>query len=882
VAASPEGRLDVSGRPSAFRVAARGRASAPHAPATAFDLTASGDTANARIERLRLELLEGSVELTGEVGWKAEPSWDLRVALAGINPGAQWREWPGRLGGSLASRGHVGKDGPHAAVEIGAIEGTLRDYPVRLPTAARLAGQAVNVERLALTSGSARVEASGSVADTLDVRWSVDARDLAQLLPDAAGALKGEGKVAGSRAQPRLAAKLEGNALRFQDNGVARLALDADLGVAPDAPLRLDLSASGIAAAGKAIGDLAAKASGSQRAHRLTVDLTGGEAGIGGSIALAGGVADEQVWTGKLERVELRTGEWGDWRLQRPADLAVGAAAKVAPICLASGGARVCVEGSREADGDWKGGLELASLPLSLVQRHLPKDLAIAGAVTAKANAAGTAGGALTADAAVSLPGARLRVPMGEEVRDLDLSKSTVKGRIDAKGARAEARLLVGDLASADLQADLPGWTPQSDPAKQRLGGALKARIPDVGFLKAFAPDLGTLAGQVTLDLGLDGTLAKPRVKGQGGLANGRIEVPDAGLDVRDLRITVRSQGGDRLDYEGGARSGAGDLRITGQTLLDPKQGWPTSLQITGRDFTVFNTSEYVALVSPDLRLTTGKDGGVLEGELLVPRATIRPVSLPKGTVAPSADVRIKGKEPPPKGGGAPFAIRVRLRLGDHVRFEGYQLRARFEGNLLVEQQPGKDIVGNGRLGIAEGVYSGLGKDLKIQRGEVNYASSPLDNPGINVRAVTETGEVTAGMIMTGTAKEPKIELFSKPPRPQSEVLSYLLFGKPLSGTGQEDKSTITDAAGALGGQLLASQIGRQLGLDEFSVTGTGDKAALTVGQYVTPQLYLQYVSGLRSQINRLRIRYEPTKWLQVQTETGDAQGADVFYIFER
>jgi translocation and assembly module TamB len=272
----------------------------------------------------------------------------------------------------------------------------------------------------------------------------------------------------------------------------------------------------------------------------------------------------------------------------------------------------------------------------------------------------------------------------------------------------------------------------------------------------------------------------------------------------------------------------------------------------------------------------------VLEGELLVPRATIRPAGLPKGAVAPSADVRIKGKETPAKGGGPPIATRVRLRLGDYVRVDAFQLRARLEGNLLVEQQPGKDLVGNGRLGIAEGTYSGLGKDLKIQRGELNYASSPLDNPGLNVRAVTETPEVTAGMIMTGTAREPKIELFSKPPRPQSEVLSYLLFGKPLSGTGKDDQGTITDAAGALGGQLLASQIGRQLGIDELAVSGTGDKAALTVGQYITPQLYLQYVSGLRSQVNRLRMRYDVTRWLQVQTETGDQQGADVFYIFER
>jgi translocation and assembly module TamB len=880
--ASPGGRLEVSGRPSAFRFAAQGMAVAPQAPATTFGLTGTGDEAQARIDRLLLELLGGSVELTGEVGWAGEPRWDLRVALAGIDPGAQWREWPGRLGGNLVSRGRIGADGPDAVVEIASIEGKLRDYPVKLAAAAQMAGAAVKVDRLTLNSGSVRIEAAGNVADTLDLRWSVDARDLAELLPNAAGTLTGDGRLTGSRDQPRVVAKLQGSALRFQDNGVSRLALDADLGVAPDAPLRLDLAASGIAAAGKAIGDLAAKANGTQRAHRFTLDLTGGETGIGGSIALAGSVTDEQAWTGRLERTELRTGQWGDWRLQRPADLLLGATTKVAPVCLASGEARVCVDGGREATGDWRGGLDVSTLPLALVQPYLPKDTTIAGAVTAKAAAAGTASGALTADVKVALPGARIRMPMGGEVRDLDLSKGTVTARVDGKGARGEARLFLGDLASVDAKADLPGWTPQAEPARQRLGGALQARVPDIAFVKAFAPDLGTVSGQVALALDLDGTLAKPRVKGQGGLTNGRVEVPDAGLNVRDLRLTVRSQGGDRLDYDGAARSGEGDLRITGQTVLDPSQNWPTSLQVGGRDFTVFDTAEFLVLVSPDLRLKSSKDGSVLEGEVLVPRATIRPAALPKGTVAPSADVRIKGKESPDKAVGPPITTRVRLRLGDYVRVDAFQLRARLEGNLLVEQQPGKDPVGNGRLGIAEGTYSGLGKDLSIQRGELNYASSPLDNPGLNVRAVTETPEVTAGMIMTGTAREPKIELFSKPPRPQSEVLSYLLFGKPLSGTGKDDQGTITNAAGALGSQLLASQIGRQLGLDELSVSGTGDKAALTVGQYVTPQLYLQYVSGLRSQINRLRMRYDVTRWLQVQTETGDQQGGDIFYIFER
>jgi len=881
VAASPEGRLAVQGRPSAYRFEGSGKAVAPEAPPTTFTLAGTGDAAQARIERVLLELLDGSVDAAGTVGWDPEPRWDLNVTMGGIDPGVQWPEWQGRLKGVLTSLGRIGDEGPEASLEIAEIDGQLRDFPVSLTAAVQVAGAAVRIDRLALSSGTARVNAAGSIDETLDLSWSIDARDLGQLLPDAAGALKGEGKVGGTLQEPQLALKLSGGALRYRDNGIARLTTDADLGLAPAAPLRLDVAATGISAAGKSVGDLVAKTTGSQQDHRFTLDLAGGELGIGAALALSGALADDRSWTGKLERAELRTGEWGDWRLQRPVNLAIGATQEASPLCLASGEARVCVEGRRDAEGSWQARADLSALPLALVQAHLPKDMTIVGAVSAKLTASGDAAGALAADADVALPGARLTLPMGDEIRDLDLSRSVVTARVNDKGATAEAKLFAGELASVDARAELPGWTPQADPAKQRLGGKLNARVPDLAFVKAFAPDLGAVSGQVALNLGLDGTLAKPRVTGQGGLTDGRIEVPDAGVEIRDIRLGVRSPGGERLEFDGGARSGAGELRITGQTILDAAQGFPTSLQLKGSDFTVFDTSEYLALVSPDLRLQTGKEGTLLEGELLVPRATLRPAGLPEGTVAPSADVRIKGEEVKEQG-ASPLAIRVRLRLGDQVRVDAYQLRARLEGNLLIEQQPGRDLVGNGRLGIADGVYSGLGRDLTIQRGEVNYASSPLDNPGLNVRAETQSTDVTAGMVMTGTAKEPKIELYSRPPRPQSEVLSYLLFGKPLSGTSEEDKSTVTDAAGALGSQLLAAQIGRQLGLDEFSVSGTGDKAALTVGQYVTPELYLQYVSGLRSQINRLRMRYDITKWLQLQTETGDQQAADLFYIFER
>jgi translocation and assembly module TamB len=256
---------------------------------------------------------------------------------------------------------------------------------------------------------------------------------------------------------------------------------------------------------------------------------------------------------------------------------------------------------------------------------------------------------------------------------------------------------------------------------------------------------------------------------------------------------------------------------------------------------------------------------------------------LPKGAVKPSGDVVIKGEETAEPVTTLPVTASVRLRLGDQVVFEGFGLRGRFVGDLLVEQVPGRELVGNGKLGVAEGVYSGLGTDLTIDRGWVNFAGSPLDDPGLDIQATRQATEVVAGVRVTGTAQDPEVELYSRPPRPQSEILSYLLFGKPLdAASSQTHRDQLEQAAAMVGGGMLASEIGRQLGLDQIGLEGSENGPALAVGKYVSPKLFLQYVTGLGSELNRLRIRYDLTEHIQLQTETGDQQAADIFYTFER
>jgi len=56
----------------------------------------------------------------------------------------------------------------------------------------------------------------------------------------------------------------------------------------------------------------------------------------------------------------------------------------------------------------------------------------------------------------------------------------------------------------------------------------------------------------------------------------------------------------------------------------------------------------------------------------------------------------------------------------------------------------------------------------------------------------------------------------------------------------------------------------------------------LTVGKYLTPQLYISYGRSLFTGSNLFRLRYDIYKNWQIETQTGGGEsGADLYYKLE-
>src|SRR5690606_1793228 len=178
------------------------------------------------------------------------------------------------------------------------------------------------------------------------------------------------------------------------------------------------------------------------------------------------------------------------------------------------------------------------------------------------------------------------------------------------------------------------------------------------------------------------------------------------------------------------------------------------------------------------------------------------------------------------------------------------------------------------------------GQALEIRRARLSYADSAFDNPGLDVRAERKFDEVTVGVQVRGTARRPETTVTSAPAMDTSEALSWLVFGRPLRSASGAESEQLDAAAMALGagGNLVAQQIGARLGLDEAGVAESRNLggAALTVGKYLSPRLFISYGVSLVGTGQVVTLKYLLARGFDISVESGNENAASLNWRHER
>lgn len=904
---SPTGRLQVSGKLEDYAVKLTAQVDVPAQTNGRILLDGTGSLESLDLARIELRALEGNLSGSARVAWS--PALEAVVDLEGegINPGILLADWPGAL--DLQIRAAAAMEQEELVAQLGQLQvsGRLRDHPFDLAARGAYDAQGAVIEQFRLVSGATRIETEGRVGETLDVQWRIESDDLGSLLPEAGGQINGRGRARGPLTFPRIEATLSASALEYRDYRLESLELNADVDLDGEDRSTVSLELLNGEAAGTEIRRIALNGEGNLKDHRITLvaDTSTGSAEIALNGSAEGVKTPAPVWNFRLAQARLEYPELSAWTLQSPAEGQISSErASLSQACWTSEGAVLCLNGSRAPDGV-EAAFTLEGLAFDYLAPLLPPDVGLEGKLSGRGEFSRSGQGLPQADLELNTTAGRIVVKQAESSPE----EKTVAG--DGQGitvlafrpgsltlALDEAMALtfalpLQDAGGIELEARVPqGATPL---AERPLDGHLGIEILDIGFIAKLAPEVERIEGRITGDLQLAGTLAAPDIRGKLVVAEGAVNLASTGLRLRQLYVEVNGQGADQgLQLAARAQSGGGSLKVDGNIkFID---GLNALINVEGEEFQVMNTLEARIFASPDLEIRLHENRIRVTGEVRVPRAEITPQQIPPSGGVPVSDdqviVRPGDKEKQETVAGREIYAEVRIILGNEVSVVGFGLSSRIEGNVLVIEEPEEPTTATGELQIVEGHYQAYGQDLEIETGEILFGGGPITDPGLNLRAVRNPApDVTVGVAVRGSLEQPEVTLFSEPSMTQSEQLSWLVLGRSLDESSGGESSMLSRAALALGlkgGNYLSERFGGSLGVDTISFesdsnSSGGDQAALVIGKYLSPRLYVSYGLGLLEPVNTLRMQYTLSNNWRLETESsGSSSGGDVVFTIER
>jgi translocation and assembly module TamB len=879
---SAHGRYTLNGVAGDYRYTLAGDFEGAEVPPLEVQAKGRGTTDGLVFDQLAVAGLDGRLEATGILDWKAGVVIDLGIDGGGVNPGLLWPDWPGKLGIKTRLLAEVHDDDYSVRLHDARLDGSLRKHPVSALGDVKFRAGGVESERLVIRSGDNSLTLSGQYAEKLNLEFNADAPNLAQLAPDLAGSITATGSLHGDPERPGGRINVSVRGLRYRDDAVAVLQGQVVLDDGNQQRSTLRVQATDLNLGGESVARLQLDARGWIERHWL--QLTAETAAGSTLTVLEGGYAGGH-WNGRLARADFNLGQLGDWRLREPVRLDLDAS-RLEPVtaCWASERSSACLEGAWRAAGGWHAKARLDALPLQRLASLLDVPGRIEGVLEVEAEASGSKG-KIGANLQARSAQGTLQIDTGEEAPYTSTYRDAgVIARYGDERAHADFRVgLAEGHARGSVGATLRGSTPDDYP----LTGELDLEVPDITFINALVPEVSTTGGSAAAKFRLQGSVGAPRLSGSAELVQGKVLVPDLGLELTDIGLRAQGDGTERVALSGTARSDQGTVSLQGEVRLDPETHWPFHLDIGGQAFAVARLPEAAVTADPALRLSGDTRRVELKGSVAIPAAKIEVKQLPESAVRVSDDQVIVGE-----GDAASQAetgtektalvIDVRVKVGNAVHFQGLGLATQLAGNLRLRSLSGGDIVGDGVLKLKQGIYEAYGQKLVIEEGRLLF-TGPLDNPALDIRATRTAGTVKAGILITGTLQSPLATVYSDPVLPEAEAMSYLLTGKPLTSTASTQSQAITAAAGLGASNPLTRDITEAIGVDLGVESGaTEEESMVSVGKQLSSQLRVEYLYGLFNEVWKMKFTYELSRYFSLSGESGLEQAIDLNVTVDR
>ncbi|MBB5358966.1 translocation and assembly module TamB [Rhodanobacter sp. ANJX3] len=868
----------------------------PPGKLAALALNLDGTPQQIALHTLALKQARGGMQVSGTLTLQPALAWQVDATADQLDPGQLLAGWNGALNFDIASHGTLPQNRPDVTLEIRKLGGTLRQRAIKGDGSLHLSPDQIVDGQLNLASGGSTVRIDAKRSDNgataaNDIALNLAVTSLGDWLPNAGGRLNGGFHVRGRQPKLSIDGQLQGQSIAYQQQRVAGLQLDANVPDISHPGGKFNLQLHGVNAGGLLFSQIGLLASGTAAQHRLNLDARGTQ--LSATLALSGSLKGSD-WRGTLSELTVLPQGLPGLRLQQPSQLAyVAGAMSMSDTCLSAGDPLLCVQATQDKAGNLDASYRLRQLPLALLmnaagEANLPMraDGMLEGNGSIRRNAAG----AFSGNASITSAHGSVTYTDHAEAPLITYDRLTLAATLSPDSQHVELHSGLDSGGRLDGQITVSG-------AQQALAGQLDLHLNKLGFVELLTSDVANVKGALVGSFRIGGTLKQPSLLGNASLSNFAAEVPVAGLKLTQGKLVVSALDSQHFRLDGTVQSGKGSLAIGGSVGLGATA--QTLVTLKGSRFTAADIPAAKVVISPDMTIKQDSKGIAIGGGVTLDSADINLEKLPgAGATKASPDIVLVDQKPQDREQAAtalPISAQVKVDLGDKTHLVGKGLDGKLSGQLTVSDTPGRATTGRGQIAV-DGTYKAYGQNLQIENGQLLFATTPIDNPGLNIRAVRkinpnntiDDGQVV-GLLIAGTAQRPNITVFSNPVMQQSDALSYLITGKPLSDVKGGEGSAVSSAAQALGsagGNMLAKSIGTRLGVDDIGVTSSdalNGNSAFTVGKYLSPRLYLSYGVGLFDPGQVITLRYRLTqRWNFEAQNATDFNRASLNYRYER
>ncbi len=887
--------LTIDGSLDDYNITLLTRVQGEQIPLTTLQLSAIANTERASLPAVSIDTLDGSALGNANVSWSDGVSWDTNWTIEDINPEVYRPDLKGMLDGKIQASGSVVDGNWSLDLPKAAIDGQLQGYPFDLDIKlAKALDNVWNIERAVLNNGKNNINASGAVSDRWDLVATAQLPELEKLLPGLRGSINANVNMKGVLDKPDVDLVASTAGLAFNDIDINGLSLKADIKELLEKDSSVTLALGSVVVGENTIQNGRFNFQGQRSDHSFALFADGPQA-TAIDLNASGSLNQAMDWAGSLDAVTLDVPAH-IINLDKPTSLSWNNALKKFAVdahCWVTEGSRLCLENEVLAEPSGNAVVTLDQYALNRLDPFLPAQTNLTGQLSLDSDikwGADQPGGFSTVlNAAIKQGGAKV-VDANDNIVEFTYDNLDLTTQVNPNEVNADIGLSSKNLGNAKVVFTL-------DPTQEQkpIDGSVNLEGFDIGIAQAFLPDFDEVKGELNIDGILSGSLTDPRFDGEVIVDQPIIRAEILPLPITGGNITTTVKGR-RAFIDGGLNSDDGKITIEGSANWRELDAWSAQVRLDGDALNIQSDPIQESQVNHSIKIDATPRSIKIGGTIDIPMAVIDVGELPQGAATVSNDIVIiedieEEKETKTAktsdGGGLPLLVDIDISLGDDVGLSAYGLTANLTGDISVLQRSPNPPQLGGEIEVVDGIYKQYGQNLEATGqilfvGPVNQTRLAIDA----VRTIDEAVERKAGIRIEGTVANPETSLFTEPAdKQQDAILSYIVLGRDLNDTNDQEANLLASAALALtvrGGRSVAGGIASALGVQDFALEtrGRGDDTELVVSGRLNDRLLLRYGRSVFQPESTLYLRYDLTKKLYLEAAQNAERAVDIFYTF--